>query len=812
MITNKADILAPGGDEEAVRAAILAGADAVYLGLSKFNARMKAANISEESLPSLVHLAHSRGVKIYVTLNTLITTGEVKEFLALVRVCQKAGVDALIIQDLGALYLLQKLYPELRTHASTQTTSHNSGQIEFLKRLGVRQVNLCREMSLSEIRELTEVADRMGIKTEVFVHGAYCISFSGQCLMSSFIGGQSANRGLCAQPCRRLYYLRPGKRDGAYRLSLKDNSAFKKAASLLEAGVKSFKIEGRLKNFFYVYQTVRAWREQMDRILAGLAPNEDDPRLHEVFNRGFSAGYLESRIGRKMFVTSPLDQSLPLVGEVKGYLADRRLLELTESAELPRGARINIYSPDNRFICTAVVENKQTANAFKILPEHRMRDKIVKGHLVCLLRDSEKIANLQAELRQMKECERLPLWVKLEGREGQRLRASFSSGQKIVLAESSILLQKAAKNPLTQEAAFSAFSRLGGTAFELKGVDCSSLADSLFLPVSELNALRRKAISQLEKELWPDSGEKLPPPLPPGGAESVKTRLVILVSEPDEAAIFSSLLTSPVLLEINSAEDFQKAAPYLANHQNILPFFSAILFEREFQRLAKILDAAICSKVVVNNSGLGLLATEKGIRWVAGPALNCTNPYTARALREKGGAEGVFLSPELNLEQLKEASRVGFDLETWLTILGPILLMTTRQCLLRDTAACGKEVCDEHCLGSCHQYAVWYDERNMPFYVYKRPGTYTQIFNNAILLAPEAILHQLRGRISYFVLDMRNFPFYHLSREEKRMILDYLTAILDKGTSKNSQGQDQHWQAVKRILSPTTSGHLKRGL
>jgi len=212
MDRKKAYILAPAGDENAALAAILAGADAIYLGLPKFNARLKAANITEESLPALVGLAHSHGVKIYITVNTLITTGEIDEFLALIRIALRAEVDALIIQDYGALYLLKKLYPQAPIHASTQMTTHNSKQVEFLKKFGVRQVNLCREMSLDEIRELTGAASRMGIKSEVFVHGAYCISFSGQCLMSSLIGGHSANRGLCAQPCRKAYGVQKGER------------------------------------------------------------------------------------------------------------------------------------------------------------------------------------------------------------------------------------------------------------------------------------------------------------------------------------------------------------------------------------------------------------------------------------------------------------------------------------------------------------------------------------------------------------------------------------------------------------------------
>jgi collagenase-like PrtC family protease len=961
MSIKKAEILAPAGDEDAALAAIFAGADAIYLGLSKFNARLKAANITEECLPPLVRLAHSHGVKIYVTANTLITTSEIDEFLALVRIVLRAGVDALIIQDYGALYLLKRLYPQAHIHASTQMTSHNSKQLEFLKRFAVRQVNLCREMSLAEIRELTEAGERMEMKVEVFVHGAYCISFSGQCLMSSLIGGHSANRGLCAQPCRKAYRLRLGEGGGgdretgrrgdgkrrwedgergdggkvrrtdvplsqgegergkrrSYRLSLKDNNALEHASSLLEAGVGSLKIEGRLKNFYYVYQTVAAWREQLDRIYAGCSPNRDDPRVHKVFNRGFSAGYLENRICGQMFIDSPLDNSLTLVGEVKNYVADQHLLELTDCADLPTGIKINIYTPDNYFICTAAVEEKKAGNAFRIRLEHLMRDKILKGYVVFTLRDTDEMTGIQARLRHIKamhikerpmtgmsmRVRRSAVRVRVKGEEGQRLRAIFYSEHKSIAVESVLPLQRACKSPLTQGTLLEVFGKLGDTSFILESVDCSDLKGELFLPVSELNKLRRRAVSQLEPEAEEEEGVdplelkatakgrvdptgdppmQVPPlskgrarakytaqgfldhyranplPSPPEGemvrvrgltgraftaqcteARARKSGLAILVSDLEEAVYFSTIART-VLLEINNAEGFQQAATCLSMYPNILPFFPAILFEKECSRLVQVLDKAICSRIVADNSGLGLAAAQKGIGWVAGPALNCANPYAVRALQEEGEAEGVFLSLELNARQIMD-TWADSDGNLWMVVMGPLVLMTTRQCLLHDSSHCQKKWCDEQCLPSCRQYAVWCDELDMPFYVYKRPGAYTQVFNNAVLFIPEAV-HLLRGRISHFVLDMRSFPFYQLALADKKKIMDYFARTLagesgrdqdkkepdkerrnKKGQHKNSQGKkeqdkrergnkDRDKEAMKEILPRTTTGHFRRGL
>jgi putative protease len=406
----------------------------------------------------------------------------------------------------------------------------------------------------------------------------------------------------------------------------------------------------------------------------------------------------------------------------------------------------------------------------------------------------------------------LPVEVRVEGEEGKRLRAHFYSGHKTVAVESVILLQKATKNPLTQESLLEVFGKLGDTPFTLKGVDCSDLKGNLFLPVSELNRLRRSAISQLNLEpaAAKDAGSGKSMRLSPlcsAGASMRKSDLAILVSDLEEAAFFSPIVRN-VLLEINSAEEFQRARGCLYAWPNIVPFFPAILFEKECSRLVQILDKAFCFRIVANNSGLGLAAAQKGIGWVAGPALNCTNPYAVRALEEEGGAQGAFLSLELNATQIREVCTAS-DREIWMFVMGPLLLMTTRQCLLRDNSHCRKKACDEQCLLSCRNYAVWYDELGVPFHIYKKAGAHTQIFNNAVLFIPEAV-RLLRGMVSYFVLDIRSFPFYDLALADKKKIVDYLIGIL-----AGELDREQDRKAIRKIketLPETTTGHFKRGL
>jgi len=245
-------ILAPAGDITAFKAALLAGADEIYFGLPKFNARMNAANITVKDLRDLMRLAHLRGVRAFLTVNVLFAEHELREVVETVDRAFQEGVDGLIIQDYGALRMISREFPDAELHASTQMTTHNTGQVSLLAGLGASRTNLSRELTLRQIEEITGYAHDIGIETEVFVHGAYCISFSGQCFMSSFIGGLSGNRGLCFQPCRRRYFH---KGDGPqseesrservgleFPLSLKDNSALPYAAELAAAGVDSLKI------------------------------------------------------------------------------------------------------------------------------------------------------------------------------------------------------------------------------------------------------------------------------------------------------------------------------------------------------------------------------------------------------------------------------------------------------------------------------------------------------------------------------------------------------------------------------------------
>ena len=299
----KIELLAPGGDIDSIKAAILAGADAIYCGLNKFNARNRATNLNYDDLNGVLNLAHRNNCKIFLTLNIIIVESEIPSVISLLNRLVNTSIDGVIVQDLGLLYLLSKYFKNLKIHASTQLTTHNEGQIFFLSELNTTQINLSRELNIHEIKALTLIGHRNKISTEVFVHGSYCISFSGICYMSSVLGGKSGNRGRCSQPCRDRYLTTPEGKN--FPLNLKDNSAYFDLREISDAGVASLKIEGRIKKLDYVYTVVNCWKNQIRSFYNTDKLNNDHRDLYKVFNRDFSNSYLKGDINKHMFIDNP---------------------------------------------------------------------------------------------------------------------------------------------------------------------------------------------------------------------------------------------------------------------------------------------------------------------------------------------------------------------------------------------------------------------------------------------------------------------------------------------------------------------------
>ncbi|EIZ1315593.1 U32 family peptidase [Vibrio parahaemolyticus] len=308
MTRDQFELLAPGGDLDSIKAAIAAGADAIYCGLDRFNARNRATNLTLDNLNGVLTLAHQHSCKIFLTLNVLILESEIPAIVRLLSQLNTTKIDGVIVQDLGLAYILKHHFPDLDVHASTQLNTHNEGQILFLNQLTASRVNLSRELNINEIKHLAQFGREHNVMMEVFVHGSYCIGFSGICYISSARNGASGNRGRCSQPCREQYETT--KTGNNYPLNMKDNSAFSDLEALADAGVYSLKVEGRIKKSHYVYTVVDNWRKQIDRLCEGLELSEDTTELYTVFNRDFSNAFLQGDFGKAMYIDNPRDHAV----------------------------------------------------------------------------------------------------------------------------------------------------------------------------------------------------------------------------------------------------------------------------------------------------------------------------------------------------------------------------------------------------------------------------------------------------------------------------------------------------------------------
>ncbi|MFP4014532.1 MAG: peptidase U32 family protein, partial [Chitinispirillaceae bacterium] len=716
----KIELLAPGGDADSVKAAICAGADAVYCGTASFNARQRAANLSVEELEQLVRIAEQKNCRLYLTLNTLVFDHEIPQILKLLESVYRAGIRVVIVQDLGLLHILKTYLPQIEVHASTQLTTHNAGQISFLSRFGVTQVNLSRELSLTEIRPLCDAAHGKNMKVEVFVHGAFCISFSGQCYLSSFLCGKSGNRGECVQPCRRLYSA-PGtkaKTDAKAVFNLKDNSVFSHADSLYNAGVDSLKIEGRIKKFSYVYNVTSAWREQVDALEAGETIRRKDKRLETVFNRKFTAGYVKGRIDADMFIDTSRDQSLRFVANVTRYWADKKILTLDKKTDFTNDTEILVYTPDFTFICKGVLTKKISSFEYLFSIEHKLKGKINQGYQVFTQKSSDSADSIKSMIDEL-HPEKVPLRITVSGSIGSELKVVFESPRESVTLYSQIPLTAASRRPLDQEMLRSQFERLGTSQFVLEELDASELSEDSFIPQKELNRLRREAVEKLSGITIESSSFEVPPVVH-SSSSGRKVKKAYFVYDIGNGLSSKRNCDTTAVVIPNSIHDIEKAAAVIRS-EGFTPFFSSIYIGQDFGDAVKLLHKLDGRKIITNNTGIADAASRLGMEWVAGPGFNIANSYAVGALMSIKGFSGFFLSPEFSQKDLG-AIRTPSHIDVWQAVNLQKVLMTTRQCLIRNISGCGKKVCDRDCLINCNRTVTVVNSQGKRFEVVKRPG------------------------------------------------------------------------------------------
>ncbi|MBO9600711.1 MAG: U32 family peptidase [Cohnella sp.] len=510
------ELLAPAGDWECMRAAIANGANAIFFGVEKFNARARAHNFQTNELPEIMKFLHKYGVQGFLTFNILVFEDELPEARKLIEACIDAGVDAVIVQDLGLVKMIREISPDFPIHGSTQMTITSPEAVEFIKPWNLERVVLGRENNLKQIQQIGVQAK---LPMEVFVHGALCVSYSGQCLTSEMWGGRSANRGECAQACRLPYDLmvdgvHQPMGDIAYLLSPKDLAAIDIVPELIEAGVTSFKIEGRLKSPEYVANVVSKYNKEIDKYFEGdeSGPSKEEVReLQQSFSRGFTHGFLEGTNNKQLVEgTFPKSRGVYL-GKVERILRDGVVCRLEAPLKRGDGIVFDAGDPTKKEEGGRVYDVRKgglkleseapEGDLIEIIPGRNDIDlnRVHVGDRIWKTSDPALDRRLRSTFETEKPLRTLPVAVSVFGQEGVPLRTIWTDVRlgTTVAIESAMPLERAEKRPLGYEVLSEQLGRLGGTIYHLDQLEVGLKGD-VIVPKSELNRIRREAAEQLE--------------------------------------------------------------------------------------------------------------------------------------------------------------------------------------------------------------------------------------------------------------------------------------------------------------------------
>lgn len=681
MQKNKIEILAPAGSFDSVVAAVRSGADAVYVGEKSFSARASAQNFDADELKKAVAYCHIHGVKLYVTLNTIVFDDEFERLKNAVITAAEADADALIVQNLGVARLAKQIAPDLALHASTQMSIHTSAGVKALYELGFKRVVLAREMSKAEIAECA----KLPIELEVFVHGALCMCVSGQCYFSAMLGSRSGNRGACAQTCRLPFSV--GNNNSGYALSLKDNSLIEHIGELEAMGVASAKIEGRMKRPEYVAAAVRACKEQRDN---GFVSDETLKQLRGVFSRtGFTDGYFTGKLGKDMFGTR---------------------------------TKSDVTAADEKLL-----------SAIRLSYKDEIRNINIKGKFIAKF--------------------------------GEKPILTVSDGIHNIEIISDIKCESAINKPLSEERCSSQLTKTGGTAYSFSSLEIE-LDDNISLPMSELNRLRREALTHLDK-----------------GRSTVHNYTV------NSIIINKEAYTSPNVMQTRACVKTTKISSAFKDCDLVfVPLFSNTdeikklrdsgfkigveiprgMFGREKQienRLEKIKQLGIgINNVLCHNLGALYIAKKLGFTLHAGFGLNLVNTYDLM-WAEEFGITDVELSFELTFDRI---NALGGNIPRGIISYGYLPLMLTRNCPNKSSGI--------ECQ-SCKKHSEMTDRKGEKFFL-QCDGTCVEVLNCVPLYIAEeeysknsTSFHILRFNVENYVETVENIR----NHIPKSMLKDKLT-------------------------------------
>ena len=676
------ELLAPVGSFEALKAAVQNGANAVYLGGKDFGARASANNFDRDELKEAVKYAHIRGVQVFVTTNTLRKENEIEDFLEYAKFLYDIDVDAIILQDIGMARLIKRELPDFELHASTQMVAHSLEDVKYLESVGFDRVVLAREVTVEEIKY---ICDNCKADIEVFVHGALCVCYSGQCLMSSMIGNRSGNRGRCAQPCRQRYELidvytgEVVNSNGDYLLSPRDLNAIEEIDKVIDAGVHSLKIEGRMKRPEYVATVIDGYRKTIDEYLATNKLNVSDETINDlytIFNRKFTKGLLLGDVGKDMMNSQlPNNQGL-YVGTVVDYNKKAKRLKIKLANTLKKGDGINLGGGTiGRIIKNGNIETigyKGETIELDFVGEAR------KGQIVFKTSDSELMDRVQATFTQDKEFVKNIIDAKITIKLGQKpiltLKDRHSNEATI---EGDKIVEEAMKVALSKEKVETQLRKLGNTPYELDLLEIE-LDDNVSLPISLLNQMRRDCIELLDKE-----------------RVSIKNRKYKNKTVKYKPVLYNRNKQQEISVKVKNLEQLESAlecgvdriyyedtntidkAMSLAMKYNKKVIYSAprIIRNKEYNHLAKANNAGVESVQVGNYGSIDYFKDKKlNIDYY----LNAFNSETINYYKEIG-ADTLCVSQELNINEIKETIKYT-DINIESVVYGYTPLMITEYC------------------------------------------------------------------------------------------------------------------------------------
>lgn len=798
------ELLSPVGKMEALYAAIQNGANAVYLGGKLFNARHYASNFEDEELKVAVDYAHLRDVKVYVTMNTVLDELELEAAVDYAKFLYDIGVDALIIQDLGLAYLLKNTIPDLDLHGSTQMTVNNVEGADFLYKNGFKRIVLARETPIKEIRKINE---KVPIELEVFIHGALCVSYSGQCLMSSMIGGRSGNRGRCAQPCRMPSSLIDGEgksiRDwkNKHILSPKDLSTVEEINELIDAGVLSLKIEGRMKRPEYVATVTRVYRKAIDFGSEHIS-EKDKTEVKQIFNRGFTKGLTFKDFGKDFITYDRPDNRGLFLGTVVQVGRDTIALKLEKDLSVGDGIEFQFGQDNYKGMKSEAYGKAGELVELKKIASIKLGQEVYKTSSIELLetaRESYEEDSIKKDI---------DIKVSLELASYPRIELNY--GDKVISYSLDEEVQASKNKPLDRERVIEQISKMGDTVYNIRNIDID-MDDNIFMPLSSLNKLRREVVQKLDEYILDglrkpelrDEDFKLSKEamfLSEVKKENMENTISIKVDSFEKLQSLDVSRVDRIYLNMEEIKEIDLSIKELQSYSGeVYLSTEKILYTKELENLKNILDKIKDDIVGVSVSNMGTLnfiRENYDLKLHGDTGLNAYNSFAIRFLKENG-ISSINLSPELNLKQISRICKKT-DIEVSTIVYGYLTVMVTKHCPMSLVKGCKD---DSNCKNCRFRYGYSIKDRIGAEFKMVRKSGVTNIYNPV----PIMILDDMDSLIDSGINDFRlDFSFEKASDE---ILNKYVEVVNDEISIRESK------EFVEKFKGQgITKGHYFRGI